>query len=80
MVNLSMTKDQVKAALDRVLTWPPERQEDAVEILKAVEEQDASELRLGDEQLAELRRRRAANNPNRMAIEDVFKRFRARGS
>ena len=47
-----MTKEQVKAALDRVLTWPPERQEDAVEILKAVEEQDASDLRLSDEQLA----------------------------
>jgi hypothetical protein len=52
-----MTRDQVKAVLDRVLTWPPERQEDVVEILKAVEEQDASELRLSGEQLAEVRRR-----------------------
>jgi hypothetical protein len=38
-----MTREQVKEVLDRMLTWPPERQEDAVEILKAVEEQDASE-------------------------------------
>jgi hypothetical protein len=73
-----MTREQVKAVLDRVLTWPPERQEDAVEILKAVEEQDASDLRLSDEQLAEVRRRRARNDPNRIPIEEVFKRFRSR--
>ena len=71
-----MTKDQVKAVLDRVLTWSPERQADAVEILKAVEEQDASDLRLSDEQLAELRRRRAKNDPARIAFDEVFKRFR----
>jgi hypothetical protein len=75
-----MTRDQVKAVLDRVLTWPPERQEDAVEILKAVEEQDASDLRLSDEQLAEVRRRRAKNDSNRIPFGEVFKRFRARGS
>ena len=74
-----MTRDQVKAVLDRVLTWPPERQEDAVELLKAVEEQDASGLRLSDEQLAELRRRRAKNDPNRISFDEVFARFRARG-
>ena len=64
--------------LDRVLTWPPERQEDAVEILKAVEEQDASDLRLSDEQLAELRRRRAKSDPNRIPFDEVFRRFRMR--
>ena len=77
-----MTRDQVKAMLDRVLTWPPERQADAVEILKAVEEQDASELRLSDEQLAEVRRRRAKSDPNRIPFDEVFerfKRFRAHG-
>jgi hypothetical protein len=73
-----MTKEQVKAVLDRVLTWPPERQEDAVEILKAVEEQDASDLRLSDEQLAELRRRRAKSDPNRIPFDEVFERFRMR--
>jgi hypothetical protein len=73
-----MTRDQVKAALDRVLTWPQERQDDAVEILKAIEEQDASDLRLNDEQLAEARRRRAESSPNRIPFEEVFKRFHAR--
>jgi hypothetical protein len=73
-----MTREQVKAVLDRVLTWPPERQEDAVEMLKAVEEQDASDLRLSDEQLAELRQRRAKGDPNRIPFDEVFKRFRMR--
>jgi hypothetical protein len=73
-----MTRDQVKAALDRVLTWPQDRQEDAVEILRAIEEQDASDLRLSNEQLAEVRRRRAENNPNRIPFEEVFRRFHTR--
>lgn len=71
-----MTKDQVKEVLDRVLTWPSERQEDAARALTAMEEQDASQYRLTDEQLAEVRRRRAENNPNRIPFEEVFKRFR----
>jgi hypothetical protein len=75
-----MTREQVKAILDRVLTWPPERQEDVVEILKAVEEQDASELHLSAEQLAEVRRRRAKSDPNRVPFDEVFKRLRARSS
>lgn len=75
-----MTRDQVKAVLDRVLTWPQKRQEDAVEILKAVEEQDTSDLGLSDEQLAEVRRRRAKNDPNRISFEEVFKRLRTRGA
>jgi hypothetical protein len=33
----AMTKDQVKEVLDRVLTWPPERQEDAAQLLLALE-------------------------------------------
>jgi hypothetical protein len=74
-----MTRDQVKAALDRVLTWPTERQEDAVAILKAVEQQDTSELRLTEEQLAEVRRRRAKSDPNRVPFDEVFERFRPRG-
>jgi hypothetical protein len=36
-----MTKDQVKEVLDRVLTWPPERQEDAAQLLLALEAQES---------------------------------------
>src|SRR5881409_1340728 len=45
-----MTRDQVKAILDRVLTWPPERQQDAAEILMGIEAQDRSGYQLSDEQ------------------------------
>ena len=53
-----MTREQVKEILDRVLTWPPKRQEDAVRVLSEMEEQDASPYRLTDEQLEEVERRR----------------------
>ena len=33
----AMTKDQVKQVLDRVLTWPQERQEDAAQMLLVLE-------------------------------------------
>jgi hypothetical protein len=38
----SMTREKVKEMLDRLLTWPLERQEDAVRMLIAMQEQDAS--------------------------------------
>jgi hypothetical protein len=71
-----MTKDQVKEILERVLTWPPERQADVAEVVTLMEEQDKSELQLTDEQAAEVRRRLA--DPNRATIpaEDVFRRYR----
>jgi hypothetical protein len=71
-----MTKEQVKEILDRVLTWPPERQEDAAEILMSIEAQDKSDYRLNDEQLAELRRRRAEENPKSLNLADFDKRLR----
>jgi len=54
-----MTKDQVKQILDRVLDWPPQRQEDAARMLREMEQQDASRYRLTDDQAAEVERRRA---------------------
>ena len=54
-----MSKEQVKAVLDRVLTWPRERQEDAAKVLMLMESQDESVYRLTDEQVEEVRRRLA---------------------
>jgi methyl coenzyme M reductase gamma subunit len=71
-----MTKDQVKKVLDRVLNWPRERQEEAVEVLTLMEAQDNSALRLTNEQLTEVRRRRANPSEIRVPLDDVFKRFR----
>ena len=53
-----MTKEQVKEILDRVLTWPPQRQEHAARVLSEMESQDASPYHLTDVQLEEVRRRR----------------------
>jgi hypothetical protein len=55
----AVTKEQVKAILDRVLTWPPERQEDAARLLRDMELQDSGTYRLSEEQAEEVRRRQA---------------------
>jgi hypothetical protein len=70
-----MTKEQVKEILDRVLTWTPERQADAAQILMLMEEQDKSPLQLSDEQVAEVRRRLADPNPRFLTLEEVRERF-----
>jgi hypothetical protein len=74
-----MTKEQVKEILDRVLTWSPERQEDAADILMIIEAQDRSGCRLSDEQLAELRRRRAERNPQILSLAEFDERLRRFG-
>ena len=71
-----MTKDQVREILDRVLTWPPERRADVARIVELMEEQDESELRLSDEQAAEVRRRLADPSSNNIPAGEVFARFR----
>jgi hypothetical protein len=56
---IAMTKEQVKEILDRVLTWPPERQEDAARILTKMEAQHITSLGLSDGQVREIELRRA---------------------
>jgi len=72
-----MTSAQVKEILDRVLTWPPERQEDAVRVLREMELQDGSVLRLSAEQVAEVHRRLANPSPDTIPADEVFRRFRS---
>jgi hypothetical protein len=74
--SISMTKDQLKEILDRVLTWPPERQADVAHMVELMEKQDRSMLRHTGEQLAEVRRRRAKKNPKYVSLADARKRFR----
>jgi hypothetical protein len=52
--------EKIETILKRVRKWTPERQREAAEMLKFIEEQDQSPFHLTDEQLAEVRRRRAA--------------------
>ena len=68
-----MTKEQVKAILDRVLTWPPERQEEAAQMLLAIEEQDNIVYRLTDEQAAEVQRRLDEPEPEILTLDEFKK-------
>ncbi|MDE5440651.1 hypothetical protein GWG65_04120 [Bradyrhizobium sp. CSA207] len=70
-----MSKEQVKTILDRVLTWPPERQEDAAKMLMLMESQDESVHRLTDEQVEEVRRRRSDPNARRLTLEEFRERL-----
>ncbi|GMO15126.1 MULTISPECIES: hypothetical protein [unclassified Bradyrhizobium] len=73
-----MSKEQVKAVLERVLTWPPERQEDAAKMLMLMESQDESVYRLTDEQVEEVRRRRSDPNARRLTLEEFTQRLKQR--
>ena len=72
----AMNKEQVKAVIDRVMTWPEERQEDAAKILMLMEAQDESAYRLTDEQAAEVGRRIADSNPKLLSLEEFNERVR----
>ncbi len=74
-----MTKDQVKAVLDRVLTWPAERQRDAAEMLMLIEEHDQSSYQLNDEQTAEVRRRLADKEAPSLTLAQLDDRLRRLG-
>ena len=74
-----MTKGDLNRVLERVRSWPEERQEEAASILLEMEAQDASPYRLTDEQLAEVRRRRANDDPKLVSLADARKRFRGFG-
>jgi hypothetical protein len=51
-----MTRDDIAAILDRVRSWPVERQQDLVQIALQLEEQDLADRSLSDDQLQEVRR------------------------
>ncbi len=73
-----MSKEQVKAILDRVLTWPEQRQEDAAKVLMLMEASDQSTYRLTDEQVAEVERRLADPNPRRLTLDEFKERLARR--
>ena len=49
-----MTKEQIEQIFERVRTWPPERQEDAAQMLLRMEEQNVEPYELTEEELADL--------------------------
>jgi hypothetical protein len=73
-----MTKQQVKEILDRVLTWPPERQADLAEVAKIMEAQDKSGLRLNEEQVAEVKRRLVDDDSKTLTLAEFNQHLRRR--
>lgn len=70
-----MTKDQLQRVLDDVLNWPPERQADLMHVVEVMKAQDHSDLQLSNEQLAELRRRRAKRSPSYVSMAEARRQF-----
>jgi hypothetical protein len=72
-----MTKEQVKAVLDRVLTWPPERQEEAAEILMEIEAELESETyHATPEELRELDEAEQSGIASDQEVQAAFRAFR----
>jgi hypothetical protein len=70
-----MSNERVKAALERVLTWPEDRQDDVVALLEMMEEQDRSSFRLTDEQAEVVRQRRADPRRKLVSHAEAFERI-----
>ena len=77
-----MTKGEIEAVLERVKSWPLDRQEDAARILLRMEEIDAEEIDLSDEDLAALEEAEAEADRGEFAtaeeVEAIFAKYRAR--
>ena len=76
-----MTKEDIKAVLDRVLTWPPERQENAVEMLLMLEAQEGEFYHPSDDEWAAiqegLEQARRGEFASDEEMEALWKRFGA---
>lgn len=76
-----MTRDQINSVLERVHSWPLQRQEDAARLLLAIEAQDTEVYVLSDEERADLSA--ALDEVERGEVADeaevaaVFDRYRA---
>jgi len=75
-----MNKAQIDSILDRVRTWPEERQEDAARVLLAMESEDNGVYRLSDGERAEIRAALAEVERGEVAsdaeVTAVFNRYR----
>jgi hypothetical protein len=70
-----MIDEQLNVIFDRVRRWPRERQREAAEMLALIEEQDSSPFGLTDEQLAEVRLRRADTGAKLLTLEELDARL-----
>jgi hypothetical protein len=73
-----MTKDQLNQLFDKVRSLNPDRQADVSRFVDLIAAQDASGFHLTSEQVAELRRRIAEDDGERIPADEVFQRIRSR--
>jgi hypothetical protein len=75
-----MKKEQIKVMLDRVLTWSPEAQEEAVATLQTIEEEFMGSHELSSEDREALERSAEDVRNGRFATDEdvkrVFDRYR----
>jgi predicted transcriptional regulator len=74
-----MTKEQIETVLDRVRSWPKERQDEAVEMLLYLETKDEPYI-LSDDERAAVRRGLADADAGNFAsdeqVKELFGRYR----
>ncbi len=74
-----MTKEEIESVLDRVRSWPKERQDEAVEMLLYLETKDEPYI-LSDEERAMVRRGLADADAGNFAsdeqVKELFSRYR----
>ena len=76
-----MTKDQVKQVLDRVLTWPQERQEDAAQMLLMLEARQGELYHPDDDEWAAIKEGFAqAKRGEAVSADEIAALFEPRGS
>jgi len=75
-----MTKAEIDAVLDRVRSWPPERQEDAVRVPLEMEAQGTEVHQLSEEELIEIETGMAEARRGEFATDEevaaLFNRYR----
>ena len=77
-----MTKPEIEAVLDRVQTWPPERQEDAVRVLLEMEAETTGVYHLTEDDRREIELSMAEARRGEFATDEevaaVFDRYRGK--
>jgi predicted transcriptional regulator len=75
-----MTKTEIDAVLDRVKTWPSERQEEAMRVLLEMEAQGTEVYELSEEEVAAIDEGMAQARRGEFATDEevaaVFNRYR----
>ena len=70
----------LKEVLDRIETWPEQRQQDAADVLIEMERQDAYSISLTDAQVAEVEGRLAKPHKKFVTLEQARNHFSIKGA